>query len=245
MGRVAIVGAGPGDPDLITVRGANLLQEADVILYDRLVPRELLRRARSGCELIYVGKEPGRHAMSQEEIVRLMIERAREEKLVVRLHGGDPFLFGRGFEEYVAVVREGIPCEVVPGITSAIAVPERYGIPLTLRGVSSSIAIVTGTEDLRKGRTFVDLRRIAQAVDTIVILMGARRLVSIARELMEAGLSDDTPIAVLRAFLGEPLRAVMTLREVVEREPQFESPVVIVVGRVVSAALELMGSRAF
>jgi len=235
-GKVIIVGAGPGDPELITVRGLKAIQQADVILYDRLIPHELLKYARRDAELIYVGKEPGKHTYTQEEIIKLMISRAREGKTVVRLHGGDPFLFGRGFEEYSSLRREGIPCEVIPGVTSAIAVPEYFGIPPVLRGVASSVAIVTGMEDPKKGRRFVDFRKLATAVDTIIVLMGASRLPEIAQELIQGGLDPETPVAILRAYMQPEVKQIVKLRECISLK--VEPPVIIVVGRVVTA-LEL------
>ncbi len=229
-GRVIIVGAGPGDPELITVKGLKAIRQADVILYDRLIARELLDYAKKNAELIYVGKEPGKHTCTQEEIIRLMIEKAREGKTVVRLHGGDPFLFGRGFEEYRALKREGIPCEVIPGITSAIAVPEHFSIPLVLRGVASSVAIVTGMEDPTKERRFVDFRKLATAVDTIVILMGASRLPEIAQELIQGGLDPDTPVAILRAYIQPEIKQIVKLKECTNLKPT--PPVIIVIGKV-------------
>ncbi len=231
-GKVYLVGAGPGDPGLITVKGLEAIRRADVILYDRLIAKELLAHARPDAEMVYVGKEPGRHTCTQEEIVRLMLDEARRGKTVVRLHGGDPFLFGRGFEEYRALRREGIPCEVIPGVPSATAVPEHYGIPLVLRGVASSVAIVTGTEDPAKGRRFVNFKKLATAVDTIVILMGAAKLPEIAQELIQGGLDPDTPVAILRAYIEPEIRQVTRLRDCVSLKIQ--PPVVIVIGRTVN-----------
>ena len=236
-GRVYIVGAGPGDPELITLKALKVLQEADVVLYDRLIPKKLLDYAPPHAEKIYVGKEPGKHTLTQEQIIQLMIEKAKQGKTVVRLHGGDPFLFGRGFEEYRELIRHNIPCEVIPGITSAIAVPERYNIPLVLRGYASSVAIVTGTEDPKKQRKFVDLKTIARAVDTIVILMGAHKLKQIHDELRQAELPEDTPVAILRAYIEPELKIITTLKEL--PNINVDPPVVIIIGNVLKAYLEL------
>ncbi len=232
-GRVIIAGAGPGDPGLLTLKCVEALKQADVIIYDRLIPEQALDYARDNAELIYAGKEPGRHTLSQEDIIRLMIEKAKEGKTVVRLHGGDPFLFGRGFEECLAVLKEGIPCEVIPGVTSAIAAPEAFLIPLVLRGVSSSVAIVTGTEDPSKGKKFVDFKRLCNAVDTIVVLMGARRASEIANELLECGIQPDTPVAIItRAFMKGQDMTITTVEELAKGR-KVENPSVIVIGNVV------------
>ncbi|NPA23423.1 MAG: uroporphyrinogen-III C-methyltransferase [Crenarchaeota archaeon] len=233
--RVYIVGAGPGDPELITVKGLKALARADVVLYDRLAPRELLKYSRRA-EHIYVGKSPGRHSLSQEEIISLMVQYYERGLNVVRLHGGDPFLYGRGFEEVVELRRRGVKYEVIPGISSIYAVPERYEIPLVLRGVASSIGIATGTEDPKKGRRFVDFKKLARAVDTIVIVMGSRNLQNIARELLDAGLDPNTPLAILRAYIQPETKIITTLQEVATQDLNVESPVVIVIGRVVSTS---------
>ncbi|MFP3216632.1 MAG: uroporphyrinogen-III C-methyltransferase [Vulcanisaeta sp.] len=241
VGKVVIAGAGPGDEGLLTLRCLEAIRGADVIIYDRLIPRTALRHARNGAELVFAGKEPGRHAMEEDEIIKLMIDKAREGKVVLRLHGGDPFLFGRGFEECLAVLGAGIPCEVIPGVTSAIAVPESFLIPLVLRGVSSSIAIVTGTEDPSKGRRFVDFQRLATAVNTIVVLMGASRIGEIARELISGGLKPETPVAILtRAFMEGNKVVITTLGSIVAGKVTVENPSVIVIGDVVQQGLRAM-----
>ncbi|WP_069806546.1 uroporphyrinogen-III C-methyltransferase [Vulcanisaeta thermophila] len=241
VGSVVIAGTGPGDENLVTIKCLRAIEESDVIIYDRLIPMNILSHARNGAELVFAGKEPGRHTMEEEEIIRLMIERAREGKRVVRLHGGDPFLFGRGFEECLAVLSEGIPCEVIPGVTSAIAAPEAFLIPPVLRGVASSVAIVTGTEDPRKGRRFVDFRRLANAVDTIVILMGASRIREIASELIDGGLDRETPVAIVtRAYMENPKLTITNLGELAQGAVTAENPSVIVVGKVVSEAVKAL-----
>lgn len=212
VGRVIIAGGGPGDEELMTLKCVEALRMADVVIYDRLIPRQALKYVRQGAQLIYAGKEPGRHVMEEDEIIRVMISEANNGKTVVRLHGGDAFLFGRGFEECMAVLNAGIPCEVIPGVTSAIAAPEAYLIPPVLRGVSSSVAIVTGTEDPRKGRTFVNFRELARAVNTIVILMGASRIGEIAGELIEGGVDPGTYVAIItRAYMENSKVTITTV----------------------------------
>ncbi len=231
--KVFIVGAGPGDPELITLKGLKALSKADVVLYDRLIPTELLKYARKA-EHIYVGKSPGKHTYSQQEIIKMMIEYYEKGLNVVRLHGGDPFLYGRGFEEVLELRRRGVRYEIIPGVSSIYAVPERFEIPLVLRGVASSIGIATGTEDPSKDRRFVDFKKLAGAVDTIVIVMGSRNIVNIARELIEAGLPENTPVAILRAYLKPEIKILKTLRELIEYPVSVEPPVVIVIGNVVN-----------
>jgi uroporphyrinogen III methyltransferase/synthase len=229
-GKVYLVGAGPGDPGLITVRGLECLERADVIIYDRLVNRRLLAHARPGCELI--GRGEG--VEDQDEINRLMVERAREGRTVVRLKGGDPFLFGRGGEEAEFLAAAGIPFEVVPGVPSALAAPAYAGIPLTHRYLSSAVGIVTGHEASDKRGPSVKWGELGRAVDTLVILMGVGNLPAIVERLLEGGKSGDTPVALIR--LGTlPRQEVLTcnLAEVVGKAQGFEPPAVIVVGEVV------------
>jgi len=246
VGRVIIAGAGPGDEGLVTLRCLRAIESSDVIIYDRLIPLSILRRAREGTELIYAGKEPGAHTLEEEEIIKLMISKAREGKVVLRLHGGDPFLFGRGFEEYIAVVKEGIPCELIPGVTSAIAALEAYLIPPVLRGVASSVAIVTGTEDTRKGRAFVDFKKLATAVDTIIILMGVGRIREIAHELIQGGRDPGTPVAIItRAYMEGSNIIITNLGEIAKGGVSAVNPSVIVVGEVVRKGVEAMDSSRY
>ncbi|WP_291765647.1 uroporphyrinogen-III C-methyltransferase [Caldivirga sp. UBA161] len=232
MVKVYIVGAGPGDPELITVKAVKLLELADVVVYDRLIPVDVLKHVKEGAELIYVGKEPGRHSMEQDEINELLLRKALEGKVIVRLHGGDPFIFGRGFEECQYLIRNGVECEAVPGVTSAIAAPEQYLIPILLRGVSSSVAFVTGREDPGKGFREVDFRRLATSVGTIVILMGASEACRIAGELIQGGLDSSTPVAVVtRAYMSGSRVQFMTLGEVAGCRITVENPSVIIVGK--------------
>jgi len=235
-GVVYVVGAGPGDPELITVKGLRLLRSADVVLYDRLVSRELLREVKEGAELIYVGKAPGRHTLSQDEINRLLVEKARQGLVVVRLKGGDPYVFGRGEEECMYVRSHGIECIVVPGVTSAIAGPAYAGIPVTHRGLASSFAVATGREAEGKERRSVDYAALAKAADTLVILMGVGNLEKIVSELLDAGVDPGTPVAIVEdATLPTQRVTVAPLDRIVEeaRRRGVRPPAVIVVGRVV------------
>src|ERR671911_1046944 len=194
-GIVYLVGAGPGDPGLMTRRSLELIASADAILYDRLIPPGALEGARPDAELRYVGKEPGAAAVTQEETNRQLVELGRAGKRVVRLKGGDPFVFGRGGEEAEALAAAGVPFEVVPGVTSAIGAPAYAGIPVTHRGVSTHFTVVTGHEDPAKGQQDVDWDALAKSGGTLVILMGAGRVGDIADQLVAGGLSLDTPVA--------------------------------------------------
>ncbi|NPB00930.1 MAG: uroporphyrinogen-III C-methyltransferase [Crenarchaeota archaeon] len=229
--KVYIVGAGPGDPELITLKGLKALARADIVLYDRLISSDLLKFARRA-RLIYVGKSPGSHTFSQKEIIEMMISYYEKGLNVVRLHGGDPFLYGRGFEEVIELRKRGVRYEIIPGVSSIYSVPERFEIPLVLRGVASSIGVATGTEDPTKGRRFIDFRKLAEAVDTIVIVMGSRNIRDIARELMEV-LPSETPVAILRAYLKPELKIITNLKDIASNNINVEPPVIIVIGKVV------------
>lgn len=191
---VYLVGAGPGDPGLITVKGAKLLSQADVVVHDRLVSPELLELAPEGCELISAAKEPRKPTMTQDDINALLVERGRRGQHVVRLKGGDPCVFARGGEEAAALIAAAVHFEIVPGITSAIAAPAYAGIPITLRHEALSFTIVTGHED-PAGHQTVDWEAIARTAGTVVVLMGAGRAAKIAARLMGGGLPADTPAA--------------------------------------------------
>jgi len=235
-GKVWLIGAGPGDPGLITVAGVAALAEAEVVVYDRLVSAQLLALAPSSAERIFVGKEAGTHALRQEEINALLVEKARQGRRVVRLKGGDPYVFGRGGEEAEALAAAAIPFEVVPGVTSAVAVPAYAGIPVTHRGLASSFAVITGHEDPTKGETAVDWSKLATGVDTLVFLMGAATLPQIVEKLVEHGRPAATPVAVIR-WGTTPAQEVVTgtLADIVRRvkEAGLEPPAVTVVGEVV------------
>src|SRR5512143_172363 len=207
-GTVYLVGAGPGDPELITLRGARILAAAQVVVYDALVQERLLEMAPKDAELVYMGKRCGRTCPSQEEINAELIAQARAGKAVVRLKGGDPFVFGRGGEEVLALSAAGVPCQVIPGVTAGVSVPAALGIPVTHRGASGSVAFVTGHPGSGL-KDPVDWERLATAVSTIVIYMGLTRLPEIADRLIAAGLPGDTPSAVISQGTGEEQRQVV------------------------------------
>ena len=234
---IYLVGSGPGDPGLFTIKGVERLKEADTVVYDRLAPEALLRHARPEAELIYVGKEPGKPAMPQEETNALLVELGRAGKTVVRLKGGDPYVFGRGGEEALALIEAGIPFEVVPGVTSGIAAPAYAGIPVTHRGVSASVAFVTGHEDPTKDHPDVDWTRIANGADTLVLYMGVGRLREISHALISAGRSPATPVAVVRWGTVPEQRTVKgTLEDIAGKvaETNLKPPAITVVGDVVA-----------
>jgi uroporphyrin-III C-methyltransferase len=210
-GHVALVGAGPGDPELMTVRGLVLLRRAEVVVHDRLVDPRLLDEAPADALRIFAGKASGAHVLSQERINALLVAHARQGRRVVRLKGGDPFVFGRGGEEADALAAAGVDYEVVPGVSSAIAVPAYAGIPVTQRGIASSFAVVTGHEDEEKARETVDWQKLATAVDTLVVLMGARTLPRIAMALLAGGRPgrlDEIEALAEAARLAPPVVAV-------------------------------------
>ena len=230
---VALVGAGPGDPDLLTVRAARFLADADVVVYDALVGDGVLALARAGAELIDVGKRPGQ-GVAQDLINVLLVRLARDGKRVVRLKGGDPFVFGRGGEEAVALAEAGIACEVVPGITSSIAAPAAAGVPVTYRGLSASFTVVTGHR--QRGESPVNWRALAQAGGTIVVLMGVAQRAEIAAALIEGGLSPDTPVAAVGSATTQA-QAVVRCRLADVAAAPVQSPATIVIGAV--AALDV------
>ncbi len=237
-GTVYLVGAGPGDPDLITVRGAEVLRHAEVIVFDRLASPALLSLAPRA-ERVYVGKEPGRSATPQEEIDALLVARAREGATVVRLKGGDPFVFGRGAEEALACVAAGVAFEVVPGVTSAVAAPAFAGIPVTHRGVAQSFAVVTGST---AHGDEVDLARVATATDTLVVLMAAGKLAATCEELIAAGRDAAEPAAIVQwAGTPEQRSVVGTLADLptLAAAATIGPPATLVVGPVASLAHEL------
>jgi uroporphyrin-III C-methyltransferase len=235
-GRVYLVGAGPGDPGLMTVRGLDLLRRAEVVVYDRLVNPCLLDEAPATARRVFAGKHAGAHCLPQARINTLLIDHARRGRSVVRLKGGDPFVFGRGGEEALALAAAGIAFEVVPGVSAAVAVPAYAGIPVTHRGTGSSFAVVTGHEDPEKAATAVDWARLATAVDTIVVLMGLRSLPRIVAELVANGRVPATPVALIRWGTTEAQATVIgTLGDIVERAgaARLAPPVLAVIGDVV------------
>ncbi len=236
MGKVYLLGAGPGDPDLLTIKGLRILREADVILYDRLVSPEILALANPAALLIHTGKRHGQQEEIQNEINALMLRHAIPGKIVVRLKGGDPMVFGRGAEEWALLTAHGIEVELVPGVSSAIAVPALAGIPVTCRGVAASFAVITGHNQKSETPDWVKFRM----VDTLVILMGVENRVRIATELIALGRPATEPVAYIERGSTDRERVVTaTLAEVARGEVEVESPAVCVVGEVVRLRLKL------
>jgi len=242
-GKVYLVGAGPGDPKLITVRGQEALQRADVVVFDRLAGPQLLNQARPVAERIYVGKLPDRHTMKQEEINRLLVELALQGKTVVRLKGGDPTVFGRVGEEADLLRQHGIQYEIIPGITSAIAVPAYAGIPVTHRDLASSFSVITGHESPDKLDRSIYWDKVTNATGTLVFLMGVAKIGYISEQLMKHGRSPDTPVALVRwGTRAEQQTVVGTLRDIEDKvkEANLQPPAVIVVGDVVRQREQLV-----
>jgi uroporphyrinogen III methyltransferase/synthase len=237
-GKVYLVGAGPGDPELITVKGMKLIQQADAIVYDFLIDERLLSFARKDAELICAGKSSSRHTMKQEEINRLLAEKAKEHSIVVRLKNGDPFVFGRGAEEAASLAEQGIPFEVVSGVSSAIAVPASAGVPLTHRDYASSVAIITGH------RRDDEELMIANA-DTLVFLMPVANLERIAEKLLEQGRSPETPCALIEKGTLPGQKVVQgNLANIFNdsKAQDIKAPAVFVVGEVVNLRKSLLPS---
>jgi uroporphyrin-III C-methyltransferase len=248
LGKVYLVGAGPGDPGLMTLKGKGLLECADVVIYDALVSPQILAMINPQAEKIDAGKRKGRHSLLQEETTQLLIEKAREQAIVVRLKGGDPFIFGRGGEEMEDLVNAGVSVEVVPGITSGIAAPAYAGIPLTHRSYSSSVTFVTGHEAAGKYRPMVNWDAIARGSETIVIYMGLHNLPYIVEQLQTAGLSAETPVALVRwGTRPEQEELLGTLETIVAQveETGFSAPAIAVIGSVVNLHGILSGCRPF
>jgi len=253
-GRVYLVGAGPGDIGLFTVKGLRCLRRADVVIYDFHLNAQILNYISHDAEFIYAGKRGGHHTMTQQEINRAIVEKAREGKTVCRLKGGDPFVFGRGGEEAEVLAAEGIPFEVVPGISSSIAAPAYAGIPLTHRKYSSTFAVIPGYEDTTKPESAIDWSKLATGVGTLVFLMAVKNIGDVAKKLIENGRSKDTPVAVVRwGTRPEQLTLVGTLDNIARlvKEKDIRPPAAMVVGEVVRLreklkwyeALPLFGHR--
>ena len=235
IGKCILAGAGPGDIGLVTLKTKETVEQADVIVYDYLSNPEILSWSRPDAEIIYAGKQAGAHTLSQTEINDLILQRAKEGKLVVRLKGGDPFVFGRGAEEAEILAQAGIPFEVVPGITSAIAVPAYAGIPVTQRGVTSSFTVFTGHEDPTKEGSAIDYAALVQSRGTLVMLMGAGRLSKVVGELRTNGASPSMPVALVRwGTTGRQETLVGQLQNIEELTLDIEPPVVAVFGDVVT-----------
>ncbi len=236
-----MVGAGPGDPDLLTVKASRLLSQCDALLYDALVPQEILKLTKSDCKLIFVGKRRGHHSTLQAQTNSLLLELARHHKSIVRLKGGDPFVFGRGGEEAIYLQQNGIPVQIVPGITSGIAAPAYFGIPLTHRLAGSSVTFVTGHEGVDKRRPSANWRALAKSSNTLVIYMGVHNLNYIVSELLIAGLSPETPTAVIQQATVIGQRCLKTsLAKLVEevRAQQIISPSIVIVGEIINFQIQ-------
>lgn len=233
-GKVYLVGAGPGNADLITVRGIKVLHQADVVVYDRLVNPELLSESPVHSEHIFVGKKPGKPSVSQEQINRILIIKARELKTVIRLKGGDPFVFGRGGEECEALAEAGIPYEIVPGISSSLAAPAYAGIPATHRSVAHSFAVVTGHTAAGHKHDIFFWKHLAH-VETLIILMGMRNLTNIAKSLIINGRQPGTPVAIIeKATYNDQKTTITTLGQLTSGTHLFSPPATIVVGKLVN-----------
>ena len=236
LGTVYLVGAGPGDPDLLTVKAQRLITQCDVLIYDSLIPKELLDLASDSCELYFVGKRRGHHSMPQPKTNSVLLEMARKHACVVRLKGGDPFLFGRGAEEAAFLDRHDVPVQVVPGVTAGIAVPAYLGIPVTHRLAGSSVTFVTGHEGVDKQRPIVKWRALAKASDGLVIYMGVHNSKYIVDELIAGGLDPATSAVAIQQGTVIGQRSIKApLKHLVEvlKKQDFISPSIILIGAVV------------
>lgn len=235
IGKVFLVGAGPGDVDLITVKGLKCIQQADVIVYDRLINEELLKEAKPHAEFIYCGKLPKHHTLQQETINHVLVSHAKKGKVVTRLKGGDPFIFGRGGEEAATLAKHHIPFEIVPGITSGVAAPAYAGIPLTHREYSGSVAFITGHQ--KAGEVEAEKwKALANGIDTLAIYMGVSQLPNIVEALTKYGKDPETPVALIQWGTTENQRTVVgQLKSIVKKaqETHIENPTMIVIGKVV------------
>ncbi len=241
-GKVYLVGSGPGDPELLTIKAKRLIENAEVVLYDQLPGKAILGMLPEDAEKIDVGKYAGNHKLSQWQINELLVKRAKDGKIVVRLKGGDPYLFGRGGEEAQALAREDIEVEVVPGITSAIAVPTYAGIPVTHRDYASMVTFITGHEDPTKEETAIDWELLARFEGTLVILMGISMLERNIRELIKHGKSVYTPVAVIERGTQPDQRVTIgTLADIVGlcKQRKVRAPAITVIGDVVKLHWEL------
>jgi len=234
MSRVYLTGAGPGDIELLTMKAYRVITGADVIIYDRLANPEILEMAKDGCEFVYVGKEDGRHTLPQEEINEVIYQNALKHNVVVRLKGGDPFVFGRGGEEGAYLRERGVKFEIIPGITSAVSVPAYAGIPVTHRGVAVSFRVVTGHESPNKKESQIAWENF-RTDDTIVFLMGLHNLAKIASRLIAVGKPKDYPCAVIsRGTTKDQSVVVGTLENILEKAKDVPTPALIIVGKVVT-----------
>jgi len=236
-GKVFIVGAGPGDPKLITLKAVEAIKSSDVVLYDRLVNKKIVAMIPKKAEKMYVGRDVGDDYKHQDTTNDMMVKFAKKNKNVVRLKGGDPFIFGRGGEEAEFLRKHKVKYEIIPGITSGIGSAEYSGIPLTHRDYASSVVFVTGHEDAKKTEGVVDWKKLAKAVDTIVIMMGLSRLEIISKKLISGGLDKNTPVAVIQNGTTDEHRMIKgTLSNISKKvnEARIKPPTIIIVGKVVN-----------
>ena len=239
MGKVYLTGAGPGDIELLTIKAFKTIQKADVIIYDRLANPDILEIAKDGCEFVYVGKEDGRHIIPQDDINEIIYQNALKYETIIRLKGGDPFVFGRGGEEASYLKQRDIKFEIIPGITSAISVPAYAGIPVTHRGISVSFRVVTGHESPNKKVSQIPWSNF-KTDDTIVFLMGLHNLPNITKKLIEVGKATNYPIAIIsKGTTSEQKVVVGTLENIVEKSKNIPTPALIVVGKVVELREQL------
>lgn len=243
IGKVYIVGAGPGDPELITLKGLKILEKADVVLYDRLVSEELLKYVKKDAVKVYVGKKPG-ESHKQEEINKMLVEYALKGFTVVRLKNGDPLIFGRGAEECLYATKHGIPCEVVPGISSFQAAAAEAGVPITIRGYSSCFAVVTAVQ-AETSRRRIDIEEIARHVDLVVVFMGASKSVEVLNKLAKS-MGENTPgVIVINATLPNQEVIRGSIRELIDKAEKglIKSPAIIMVGEAVKINFKMCGDR--
>ena len=239
MSKVYLTGAGPGDIELLTLKALRVIQKADVIIYDRLANPDILKKAKSGCEFIYVGKEDGKHILPQDEINEVIYQQALKHEVVVRLKGGDPFVFGRGGEEGLYLRQYAIEYEVIPGVTSAVSVPAYAGIPVTHRGIATSFRVVTGHEAPEKEESQIPWEAF-KSDDTLVFLMGLSKLQKICEKLVSIGKPKEYPIAVIsRGTTPEQKVVVGTLDNISQKAQGLKTPALIVVGKVVELRKDL------
>jgi len=239
MAKVYLTGAGPGDIELLTIKALRVIKEADVVIYDNLANPEILKEAKNGCEFVYVGKEKDKHIMPQDDINALIYQKALEHENVVRLKGGDPFVFGRGGEEGLFLYEKGISFEIIPGISSAISVPAYAGIPVTHRGVAVSFRVVTGHESPDKEVSQIPWKSLKND-DTLVFLMGLHHLEKIRTKLMEVGKPKDYPCAVIsKGTTSEQKVVVGNLENILEKSQGMPRPALIIVGEVVKLREQL------
>lgn len=236
QGKVYIVGAGPGDPELITLKAINVLKNADVIIYDRLISKDILKYCKEGSELIYAGKSPGKHEMEQDQINDIIVKKAMEGKIVVRLKGGDPYVFGRGEEECSYSVSHGLDCETIPGIPSFIGASAYSGIPLTNREISSSFSVITGKEAKEKHLPRVKIDEISKSSDTLVIMMGVSTLKENLEKVGKIRGFDEKCAIIINATMEDQKVFTGTIKEILEKYDRLEisNPAIVIIGKVVN-----------